>query len=166
MWKRHSLMGTSKSGYKRYFNCFNFTDYLDLKAYEIAILWNMRHWGGKNQFLPHGKKEEVAQSLNVEKWGWDFSTLSGEATKVEKEFSPWVMNGLAGVVKKNFPISSEAASGEILFLPQLLSHEWRMGKITHPHFSTLRDLHFHIERENFTTKGGKDLFYPRWWHQG
>ena len=108
----------------------------------------------------------MAQYLNVEKWGWDFSTLSGEATKVEKEFSPWVMNGLAGVVKKNFPMSGEAASGEILFWPQLLSHEWRMGKITHPHFSTLRDLHFHIERENFTTKGGKDLFYPQWWHQG
>jgi len=33
------------------------------------------------------------------------------------------MNGLAGVVKKNFPMSGEAASGEILFLPQLLSHE-------------------------------------------
>ena len=65
----------------------------------------------------------MAQSLNVEKWGWDFSTLSGEATKVEKEFSPCVMNGLAGVVKKNFPMSGKAASGEILFLPQLLSHE-------------------------------------------
>ena len=57
----------------------------------------------------------MAQSLIVEKWGWDFSTLSGEATKVEKEFSPWVMNGLAGVVKKNFPMSGEAASGEFLF---------------------------------------------------
>ena len=57
----------------------------------------------------------MAQSLNVEKWGWDFSTLSGEATKVEKKFSPWVMNGLAGVVKKNSPMSGEAANGEISF---------------------------------------------------
>ena len=35
-----------------------------------------------------------------------------------------------------------------------------MGKITHSHFFTLRDIYFHIEREKFTTKGGKDLFYP------
>ena len=38
-----------------------------------------------------------------------------------------IMYGGAGVVKINFPMSGEAASGEILFLPQLLSHEW--GKI-------------------------------------
>ena len=58
---------------------------------------------------------QMAQSLNVEKWGWDFSTLSGEATKVEKEFSPWVMNGLAGVVKKNSTMSGEATNGGIFF---------------------------------------------------
>ena len=41
------------------------------------------------------------------RWEWDFSTLSGKAMKVEKKFL----------------MSGEAASGEILFLPQLLSHE-------------------------------------------
>ena len=40
------------------------------------------------RILCHLLTLEMAQSLNVEKWGWDFSTLSGEATKVEKEFSP------------------------------------------------------------------------------
>ena len=29
--------------------------------------------------------------------------------------------------------------------------EWWMGKFTRPYFSTLRDYHSHVERENFTT---------------
>ena len=33
-------------------------------------------------------RSEMAQYLNVEKWGWDFPTLSGEVMKVEKNFSP------------------------------------------------------------------------------
>ena len=49
--------------------------------------------------------------------------MSGEATNTEKKISResqkahshFPMNGLAGIVKNNFPMSGEAANGEILF---------------------------------------------------
>ena len=53
-----------------------------------------------------------------------FFPLSGEATKGEKNKFPhesrkaqhiFPMNGLAGIVKINFPMSGEAANGEISF---------------------------------------------------
>ena len=58
-----------------------------------------------------------------ENQGWEFSCMSGEATNTGKKFpresqkahSHFPMNGLAGIVKNNFPMSGEAANGEILF---------------------------------------------------
>ena len=55
--------------------------------------------------------------------GMGFSPLSGEATKVGKKISHesrkahfiFPMNGLAGMVKINFPMSGGATNGEIYF---------------------------------------------------
>ena len=44
-----------------------------------------------------------------------------ESWKVQLNFP---MKGLAGIVKKNFPMSGGAANGEIFFLLWLLSLEW------------------------------------------
>ena len=55
-------------------------------------------------------------------------------------------NGLAEVVNKNSPTSSEAARGGIFFSPRLLSHEW--GIILPWEYATSEDsvggLHFTI----------------------
>ena len=67
------------------------------------------------------------------------------------------MNGGAGVVKINFPMSGEAVNGGIYFYhdccamngENIICLEWWMGKFVRPYFSTLRDLHSHIISENF-----------------
>ena len=63
-------------------------------------------------------RAELAQSCHFKKWGRD---ISFESWKVQLYFP---LKGLAGIVKKNFPMSGEAANGEIFFSVWLLSLEW------------------------------------------
>ena len=58
-----------------------------------------------------------------ENYGWDFAAMSGKATNAGKKFphesqkphSRFPMNGLAGIVKNNFPMSGEPRMGNFFF---------------------------------------------------
>ena len=65
----------------------------------------------------------MGQSHTEEELGWDFSTWVAKPRKSENKFphesrkvhNIFPKNGLAGVVKKNFPMSGVATNGEIFF---------------------------------------------------
>ena len=65
----------------------------------------------------------MGQSHTEEELGWDFSTWVAKPRKSENKFphesrkvhTIFPKNGLAGVVKKNFPMSGVATNGEFFF---------------------------------------------------
>ena len=123
------------------------------------------HQGWRRSFLPLMVNFSLSiwkcKSLNVEKWGWVIFPIrhSWLSSCGKNKISPLTASPLMWKFFFTMPAKPFMTQGENSF-STFMASPLKVEK-SHPHFSTIRDLHFHIERENFTTKGGKDLFYPR-----
>ena len=121
--------------------------------------------------IGEASNEGIKNSLWITKGAFQFPCKS--------QFFP--MNGLAGVVNKNFPMSGKAANGEFFYSLRLLSHEWgkivtrtgikmylewRMEKFSRPHFLKWQDwaIPFYtfsqmFEKYSFANYGQKQSFF-------